>query len=124
MAIWSAVTYFYLNRHEARDFAYLWCYGFFFSGIVLIGIGITLGHIGRAVRDAEVGSTPGTTPVTGQAAAPTPDAAKNQPAGPAKAVPVATATPTPAAAPTPMPARPLADQQPVASGPATTRQVP
>jgi hypothetical protein len=118
MAIWSAVTYFYLIRHEARDFAYLWCYGFFFSGIVLIGIGITLGHIGRAVRDAEVGSTPGTTPVTGQAAVPIPDATKNQPAAPAKAVPVATA------APAPMPAKPLVDQQPVASGPATTRQIP
>jgi hypothetical protein len=124
MAVWSTVTYFYLIRHEARDFAYLWCYGFFFTGIVLIGIGITLGHIGRAVRDAEVSSTPGTTPVTGQAAAPVPGPATDQPAAPAKAVPVATAAPTPSAVPTPMPARPLADQQPVASGSATTRQIP
>jgi hypothetical protein len=122
MAVWSTVTYFYLNRHDSRDFAYLWCYGFFFSGLALIGIGITLGHIGRAVRDAEISSTPGTPPVAGTTAAPPPTPAAIQPAAPVKALPAA--APAPMAAAPPMPARPLPNQQPVASGPADTRQIP
>jgi hypothetical protein len=124
MAVWSTVTYVYLVRHEARDFAYLWCYGFFFSGLVLIGIGITLGHIGRAVRDAEVSSTPGAPPVAGTAAAPPPVPAANQPAGPAKEPPVATPAAIASITPQPMPARPLISQQPVGSGSAGTRQIP
>jgi hypothetical protein len=70
MAVWSAVYYVYLNRHESGDFAYLWVYGFFFSGLVLIGIGIGLGHIGRVVRDAEVTTTTPTVPAAPVAAAP------------------------------------------------------
>ena len=63
MAVWSSVYYVYLTRHEASDFHYLWTYGFFFSGLVLIVIGIGLGRIGRTVRDAEVTvAPPGQTP--------------------------------------------------------------
>jgi hypothetical protein len=124
MTVWSTVTYFYLVRHDARDFAFLWCYGFFFSGLVLIGIGITLGRIGRAVRYAEVSSTPGTTPVTGEAAAPISTPSTNQPPAPAKVVPAVPPTATPITTVTPMPAKPLPNQQPVGSGAGGTRQVP
>ncbi len=124
MAVWSTVTYFYLIRHEARDFAYLWCYGFFFSGLVLIGIGITLGHIGRAVRDADVSSTPGTPPVAGTAAAPPPVPSAAQPAMPVKETPAAAPAAMASIMPQPMSARPLLNQQPVTSGSAGTRQIP
>src|SRR5581483_11062932 len=36
--VWSAVYYVYLTRNaDAGDNSYLWCAGFFFSGLVLIG---------------------------------------------------------------------------------------
>jgi hypothetical protein len=58
MVVWSTVYYFYLTRHEAADITYVWCYGFFFSGVVLVVIGLGLGLIARAVRPAEVAKGP------------------------------------------------------------------
>src|SRR5205823_10705887 len=58
MSVWSAVYYFWLGgRAGGHDMAYLWCAGFFFSGLVLCGIGLAIGRIGRAARDAEVAPT-------------------------------------------------------------------
>jgi len=71
MAVWSSVYYVWLGRREGNDTAYLLCYGFFFSGLVLCGIGITLGRIARTVRDAEV--------------TPPPDVHVNAPADPSNA---------------------------------------
>jgi hypothetical protein len=124
MAVWSVVTYFYLLRHEANDFAFLWCYGFFFSGLVLIGIGIALGRIARAVRDAEVSSKPGAPPFAGENAVPPPAASAVQPAAPSKVLPTANPVATPAVTASPLPPKPLPERQPVASGPAHTRQIP
>lgn len=56
MIVWTGIYYIYLNRQQnPSDNAYLWCYGFMASGVVLVGIGLALGRIGRATRPAEVG---------------------------------------------------------------------
>jgi len=54
MVVWTAVWYLYLNRHGGSDVAYFTDYGFFFTGLVLIVIGITIGRIGRSARNAEL----------------------------------------------------------------------
>jgi hypothetical protein len=96
ISVWSTVYYFYIIRHEASDLAYLWCSGFFFSGLVLIGIGIGLGRIARVVRHAEVttaGPGPTAVPAVTVAAPTSAPIAANQvaQAPPATAIPVTTA---------------------------------
>ncbi len=54
MVVWTVVWYLYLNRHGGSDVAYFTDYGFFFTGVVLIVIGVTLGRIGRSARHAEL----------------------------------------------------------------------
>jgi hypothetical protein len=54
MVVWTVVWYLYLNSHGGTDALYYWCYGFFFTGLVLIFIGITIGRIGRSARHAEL----------------------------------------------------------------------
>lgn len=66
--VWSVIYYLYLKRTEASDLTFLWCYGFFFSGLVLIVIGLAVGRLGRAAMPAEVAPTPN---VTVMPAAPT-----------------------------------------------------
>ncbi len=58
--VWTVIYYLKLNRSgtEANDSAYLWTYGFFFTGLVLIGIGLLVGSIGRSAMRAEVAPTP------------------------------------------------------------------
>ena len=56
--IWSVIYYLYLERTGASNLTYLWCYGFFFSGLVLIVIGLAVGHIGRSAMRAEVAPPP------------------------------------------------------------------
>jgi hypothetical protein len=96
ITVWTVIYYIYLNRHGVEsDTPYLTCAGFFFSGLVLIVIGLTLGHIGRAARQAEV--TPqAIVPPVATAAAVAPTATANAvPANPptaAPAPPVGTAT--------------------------------
>lgn len=54
MDVWSALWYFYMNRHDTKsDGPYFWCYGFLLTGATLIVIGLALGRIGRAARHAE-----------------------------------------------------------------------
>src|SRR5439155_27120128 len=53
-AVWSAIWWYYLRTHNGVDLAYYWCYGFLFTGLVLLIIGFTLGRIGRAARHAEL----------------------------------------------------------------------
>ena len=62
------IYYLYLKRTEAAELTFLWCYGFFFSGLVLIVIGLAVGRIGRSAMPAEVAPTPN---VTVMPAAPT-----------------------------------------------------
>ena len=38
MDVWTVIYYIYLTRRTVSDTAYLWCYGFFFSGVVLMVI--------------------------------------------------------------------------------------
>src|SRR6516225_8171785 len=54
LVVWTVVWYLYLNRHEGTDLAYYLDYGFFFTGLVLIVIGVTIGRIGRSARHAEL----------------------------------------------------------------------
>jgi hypothetical protein len=54
LVVWTVVWYLYLNRHEGTDLAYFVDYGFFFTVLVLIVIGITIGRIGRSARRAEL----------------------------------------------------------------------
>ena len=58
--VWTIIRYIYLNRHDGSDNAYLWTHGFLMSGIVLLIIGLAIGHIGRAARAAEVTDAPAT----------------------------------------------------------------
>ncbi len=52
--VWSALWFFWMRTHgEGSDSSYFWCYGFFFTGLVLIIIGLALGRIGRSARQAE-----------------------------------------------------------------------
>lgn len=109
--VWSAVYYVYLTRHTpAGDNAYLWCAGFFCTGLCFIIIGLAVGRIGRSALNAETAATPTqvvTTP-TVAAVPPTPPApAATLPAAPA---PNAVAPPPaiPRAPAAPVPARPVA----------------
>jgi hypothetical protein len=54
--VWSIIYWVYLNRHPDghTDVTYYWVYGFFFSGLVLLVIGLALGRIGRAAQHAEL----------------------------------------------------------------------
>jgi hypothetical protein len=103
MVVWSSVYYFYLSRREVSDIHYLWDYGFFFSGLVLIAIGVGLGRIGKVARPAEVTSKPTGQPATAPGAPQTPPAnATAANAAPVAAIPaVPAATPANAASATP-----------------------
>jgi len=59
--IWTAIYYYWIRTHpeSASESAPWWCTGFFLSGLVLIIIGMALGRIGRAAREAEVTAAPG-----------------------------------------------------------------
>jgi hypothetical protein len=88
LGVWSVIYFIYISRRGAldpdyaTDASYLWCLGFFLSGMVLIGIGLLVGRIGRSAREAEV--------VSG---VPDPQAAA-APAAPANGIPLSTTTPT------------------------------
>jgi hypothetical protein len=66
LVVWTVVWFLYLSGHGGSDAAYFTDYGLFFSGLVLIVIGITIGRIGRSARHAElppeVRPTAGATP--------------------------------------------------------------
>jgi hypothetical protein len=95
MAVWTALWYDYMRRHgTASDGPYYWCYGFFFTGVVLIIIGLALGRIGRAARHAEA---PSDTTASNAAVR------AQQPAVAPTAMPAAAPVAPPAAAPAAMP---------------------
>ena len=54
--VWTIIYWTYLVRHPEghTDATYYWVYGFFFTGLVLLVIGLALGRIGRAARHAEL----------------------------------------------------------------------
>ena len=58
IGVWSVVCFFYLRTHNGTDIAYLYVYGFFFTGVVLFLIGLAVGRIGYSARSAEVAPTP------------------------------------------------------------------
>jgi hypothetical protein len=56
MDIWSAVWWWYLRNHQPDAPAGVWyiCGGLFLTGLVLLAIGLLVGHIGRSARHAEL----------------------------------------------------------------------
>ncbi len=56
--VWAIVYFFYLRSHDGSDIAYLYVYGFIFTGAVLFLIGLAVGRIGHSARSAEVAPTP------------------------------------------------------------------
>jgi hypothetical protein len=56
--VWTIIAYIWLHYNEGTFNQYLWCHGFFLTGIVLMVIGLALGRIGRAARAAEVTGPP------------------------------------------------------------------
>src|SRR5947208_9972695 len=58
MDVWTVIYYIYARRHNFDDNTFLWIYGFFFSGLVLMAIGFALGRIGRSAKQAEVSPPP------------------------------------------------------------------
>jgi hypothetical protein len=96
--VWTGVYFIHLTRIEASENAYLWCAGFFFSGVVLMAVGFAVGHIGRSARQAEVTPTAIIPPVVSASAAPVAPAAQQN--GAVAGTPVtAPAPPTVGAAP-------------------------
>jgi hypothetical protein len=55
VAVWSGIWYAYLRNYPSENPApYYFCSGFFLSGVVLIVVGMGIGKIGRAARQAEL----------------------------------------------------------------------
>lgn len=71
--VWCGVWYVYLYNHPpARDVLWYACYGFLLMGLAFFIIGLTLGHIARSARIAELPPaevTPEVTQAAQQAAA-------------------------------------------------------
>ena len=120
--VWTVIWYIWMNRHgTTSDAPYYWCYGFFFTGLALIIIGLAIGRIGRAARHAEA---PADTTDSKNAQAQQPQQMAPQPA--AQPVPTAMAPAAlpgaggvPAAPATPLPPAPGGATPPVASAPGT-----
>ena len=72
--VWSIVYFFYLRSHNGSDTAFLYVYGFIFTGIVLFLIGLAVGQIGHSARSAEVAPTPTQQIVTATPMSPVPAA--------------------------------------------------
>jgi len=61
MDVWTVIYWIYLRGEDQTTVSsttYLWVYGFFFSGMVLMAIGFGLGYIGRSAKQAEVSAPP------------------------------------------------------------------
>jgi hypothetical protein len=55
MDVWVAVWYFtFVRGTEAPNITWFWLLGLFFTGLTLVFIGLLLGRIGRAARQAEL----------------------------------------------------------------------
>jgi len=93
--VWSALWFFWMRSHaEGSDSSYFWCYGFFFTGLTLIIIGLALGRIGRSARQAEA-------PVDNTASAAAPPQMTAAPAAPMPTTPQAAIVPGNVAGATP-----------------------
>ena len=58
MALWTAVYYFYHRQFNGQSVPSMWTTGLFCTGVVLVGIGLFVGQIGRSARQAEVMAAP------------------------------------------------------------------
>ena len=87
MVVWTACWWIF-NRPENRT-GQLFCVGFFFTGLVLLVIGFSLGRIGREARHAELPPKE-VTPGSARPAAPGQPVAPTQAVNPAVAAPSTT----------------------------------
>ena len=54
LIVWTAIWFLYLQSHQpVRETTWLFCLGFFLTGITFLGIGLAVGHIGRSARQAD-----------------------------------------------------------------------
>ena len=62
LGVWTVVYYIWASANRAAGESggntFLICAGFFTTGLVLIGIGLLVGKIGRSARQAETAATP------------------------------------------------------------------
>lgn len=92
LTVWTTVFYFSQRDQPHSTNFNFWTTGFFTTGVILVGIGLFVGKIGREARQAEVAAAPSIQMV----------APLTQP----QAAPVVAASPTTAASPqTVQPAR-------------------
>jgi hypothetical protein len=116
LVIWTGVWYFYLRQSAPEgDSRYYWCGGFAVTGIALIVIGLGVGQIGRAARNADYPPT---------IIAPPTEVAKTESAS-ALISPAAPPAPLPAAAPPVVPVTPVpiaVNDRGVPGGPGPTNQ--
>jgi hypothetical protein len=87
LCVWTAIWYIWMNRHPPEtDGPYFWCYGFFFTGMTLMIIGLAVGKIGQSARHAEAPPDTSNAQGAAQLQAATPPAVAAQPVSPAAPV--------------------------------------
>jgi hypothetical protein len=113
ICVWTAVYYFAYGRGRMSDgnpgddnTTWFWVVGFFLTGLVLMILGLVLGPLGRAAREAELPpkeATPDEAQIKARAAAnPNPMVSAQAVGGtPVAAVPAAPAMPQPVQQPAP-----------------------
>jgi hypothetical protein len=119
VTVWTVIYWIYIDRHPDNfsDATHYWVYGFFFTGLVLLVIGLALGRIGRAARHAELPPEVPNEPTAEPANVVTPVV----PAGTNNAVPQYYTMPAPVAGPVPqagvpVPAIPAVPPVPTVAG--------
>src|SRR4051812_49672147 len=106
MMVWTAVWYY--THRPLENTQIFWIAGFFFTGLTLTIIGITIGRIGRAARRAELPPPAPSTPTSepANAAPPQQSAAVNAPTRPMMGPAPQPRLPPPRGAPPVPPPRP------------------
>jgi hypothetical protein len=98
--VWTGVWYVYLLNHTESDTSvFYWVAGLALTGLTLVVIGLTVGHIGRAAKHAASTPPPPVAPAPADADA----AVVNSPAAPVQPAPVAQVVPSPAIPAAPVP---------------------
>lgn len=103
--VWSGIWYWFMRDAgtPSDSVRWYWCYGFLATGLVLLVIGLGIGQIGRAARQAEL-PPPEAAPAEAQVQA---TAAAHPPAAVINPAPLSATAPAPTAAVPVQPATPV-----------------